>query len=82
MRAKIERRPPSVKRRAPSVLGRRSGPSVMDIKSWSEGVAELAVDALLDAGLVRREDFDRAVSIVAEEILVRLALGDYPPEEE
>jgi hypothetical protein len=54
----------------------------MDVKSWSEGVAVLAADALLDAGLIKRENFDRAVSIVAEEILVRLALGDYPPPEE
>ena len=54
----------------------------MDVKSWSEGVAVLAVDALLDADLVKREDFDQAVSIVAEEILVRLVLGDYPPPEE
>ena len=54
----------------------------MDVKSWSEGVAVLAVDALLDAGLVKREDSDPAVSTVAEEMLVRLALGDYPPPEE
>ena len=54
----------------------------MDAKSWSEDVAELAVDALLDAGLVKREDFDRAVVIVAEEIFARLVLGDYPPPEE
>jgi hypothetical protein len=51
----------------------------MDIKTWSKGVAELAVDALLDAGLVRREDFEPAVEVVAEEILVRLCLRDYPP---
>jgi uncharacterized protein YcsI (UPF0317 family) len=54
----------------------------MDVKSWCEGVAVLAVDVLLDADLVKREDFGRAVSIVAEEIPVRLALGDYPPPEE
>ncbi|HEX6624728.1 MAG TPA: hypothetical protein VF064_13530 [Pyrinomonadaceae bacterium] len=54
----------------------------MDIKSWSQAKAELAVDALVDAGLVRAEDFERAVAIVAEEILVRLLLGDYPPPEE
>ena len=53
----------------------------MDIKSWSEDVAALAVDALLDAGLVRKEDFGLAVKVVTEEILVRLQLGDYPPQE-
>lgn len=54
----------------------------MDIKSWSEGVAVLAVDALVDAGFVTKENFDRAVVTVAEEIFVRLTLGDYPPREE
>ena len=54
----------------------------MDVKSWSHAKAELAVDALVDAGLIRVEDFDRAVAVVAEEIFVRLILGDYPPPEE
>lgn len=53
----------------------------MDVKSWSEDVAGLALDALVDCGIVRKEDFDRALSVVAEEILVRLCLGDYPPPE-
>ena len=51
----------------------------MDIESWSKGVAQLAVDALVDAGLIKQEEFKGAVAIVAEEIFVRLALGDYPP---
>ncbi len=54
----------------------------MDIKSWSDKVAIFAVDALVDAALVKKDDFDQAVEIVAEEILVRLSLGDYPPPEE
>jgi len=51
-------------------------------KSWSEDVAALGVDMLVDHGLIRKEDFERATKIVAEEILVRLSLGDYPPPEE
>jgi predicted RNA-binding protein associated with RNAse of E/G family len=50
--------------------------------SWSEEVAALGVDMLVDHGLIQREDFERATKIVAEEILVRLRIGDYPPAEE
>jgi hypothetical protein len=47
-------------------------------KVWTERLAALAVDALLRANIVRKEDFQRAVEVVAEEMAVRLALGDYP----
>jgi len=50
-----------------------------DISSWCEKVAGLGVDALVDCELVRREDFDQAKAVVAEEILVRFSMGDYPP---
>ncbi len=50
-------------------------------KAWNDRMAELAVDALLTAKLLRKEDFSRAVEIVSEEISVRLALGDRPPTE-
>jgi hypothetical protein len=36
----------------------------------------LVVDALCDAGIVTKGDFDRAVEVAAEEIEVREALGD------
>lgn len=49
------------------------------LKTWSEGIAELAADALVDAGLVRKDDFARATAVIAEEIFVRLILGDWPP---
>jgi hypothetical protein len=49
------------------------------ITTWSEKVAGLGVDILVDHGLIKKEDFERATSIVAEEIRVRLAIGDYPP---
>jgi hypothetical protein len=48
-------------------------------KDWCEQVAIFGVDMLVDHGLLKKEDFDRAVALVAEEILVRLALRDYPP---
>jgi hypothetical protein len=53
-----------------------------DAKAWSDRVAALAVDALLTGKVLRKEDFDRAVAIVSEEILVRLTMGDYPPTDE
>lgn len=49
------------------------------ITSWSETVAGLGVDALVDSGLLKKGDFERAKRIVAEEIRVRLSLGDFPP---
>ena len=45
-------------------------------KSWCEMVAGLGVDELVQCGL---EDFEKATEIVAEEILIRLSMGDYPP---
>ncbi|QEH38754.1 hypothetical protein OJF2_73600 [Aquisphaera giovannonii] len=48
-------------------------------EQWAASVAALAVDALLDAGLVSREAFEAAKAVVAEEILVRLCCEDYPP---
>ena len=49
------------------------------IKSWSESVAALGVDMLVDYGLIEKKDFEKATAIVAEEIHVRLCIGDYPP---
>jgi uncharacterized protein YqgQ len=50
-----------------------------DIQSWCESMAELGVGMLVDSGLIKKEDFAKATAIVAEEILVRLTMGDYPP---
>ena len=52
------------------------------VNAWSKSVAILAVDALMDAGHITKNDFDSAVAVVAEEIFVRLTLGDYPPSDE
>jgi hypothetical protein len=46
-------------------------------KLTSEELAYLIVDALMDAGIVRKEDLDRAIAIATEEINVRKAAGDY-----
>jgi hypothetical protein len=46
--------------------------------AWSSSVAELAADALVDAGLLTKVDFDKAQNIIMEELRVRLALGDRP----
>ena len=51
----------------------------MDIVSWSRSVAALALDRLVDEGFLKREDFDAALGPAAEEIQIRLAMGDYPP---
>ena len=48
-------------------------------EQWADSVAAIAVDALLDAGLVAREQFEAARAIVAEEVFVRLCVRDYPP---
>jgi hypothetical protein len=48
-------------------------------KDWCKQVAIYGVDMLVDHGLLKKEDLDRAAEIVAEEILVHLAMRDYPP---
>ena len=42
-------------------------------KDWSGSVANLVIDALVTAKIVAKTDFDRA-----EEIVVRLSIGDRP----
>ena len=54
-------------------------PDHQKVKDWCKQVAIYGVDMLVDHGLLKKEDLDRAADIVAEEILVRLALRDYPP---
>jgi len=49
----------------------------MDL-AWSRAVAELAADALVTAGFVPKGDIERATEIIAEEVHVRLAIGDRP----
>jgi hypothetical protein len=49
-------------------------------QEWSAKVADLVVDALIDAGVVRREDFAKEAQVAALEINVRLSLQDTPPK--
>jgi hypothetical protein len=51
-------------------------------KSWSDQIARLAADALVEARLVNRDDFDKAADVIAEEVFARLCLRDFPPTEE
>ena len=50
-----------------------------EIINWSRDAGEIIVDALIDAGLIKKEDFKKAAAVAAEEILARLMVGDYPP---
>lgn len=34
---------------------------------------------MIDAGLIKKEDFKKAAAVAAEEIPARLMVGDYPP---
>ena len=47
-------------------------------QAWSQKVASLAADALLDAKLIGPADLDAARELISQEIVVRLALGDRP----
>jgi hypothetical protein len=46
--------------------------------AWSRAVAELAADGLVTAGFVLKGDIERATEIIAEEVRVRLVIGDRP----
>jgi hypothetical protein len=58
-------------------MAKTDAPSFED--SWSNAVAVLAADALIDGGVITRDQLTRATEIIAEEIEVRLICGDYPP---
>jgi hypothetical protein len=48
-------------------------------QQWSEDIASLIADALVDGKLLASEEMERAAGIIAKEVSVRLVLGDYPP---
>ena len=50
----------------------------MEPEQWSQDVAALAADALVDAKLIDVGSLAKATEIIAEEIWIRLNLGDYP----
>ena len=49
-------------------------------KWWCTGIAEVSADALVGSGLVEREAFDEAVEVIAQEVLARLSVRDFPHE--
>lgn len=50
-----------------------------DAERWCEDIASLIADALMDGGLVDKDQFEKAQAIIAEELFVRLTVQDYPP---
>jgi hypothetical protein len=50
-----------------------------DDLAWSKKVACIAIDTLVAAKIITREQAEQCIEIVAEEIHVRLAIGDRPP---
>lgn len=47
--------------------------------NWSRSAGEIIADAMIDAGLIKKEDFEKAAAVAAAELLARLSVGDYPP---
>jgi len=54
----------------------------MKDNDWSRSVAELAADALVDAGLIQKAQFDQTTDLIAMEVFVRLCLNDRPDRKE
>jgi hypothetical protein len=52
------------------------------VKAWSDNVACIVADALMDGGVITEDALDRATAIIAEEIFARLCVRDYPPRDE
>jgi hypothetical protein len=46
---------------------------------WARGVAGMAVDRLIDHGLVAKDRYAAARDVVAEELYVWLCMEHYPP---
>ena len=51
----------------------------MDIRTWSDDIAILIADALVDSGHISKENLSAVANIVSEELYVRLTVNDYPP---
>jgi hypothetical protein len=49
------------------------------LRAWCDKVAALGVDMLVEQGLVLPANFDAATKLVAEEIRIRIFMGDKPP---
>jgi hypothetical protein len=49
------------------------------LRAWCHKVAALGVDMLIERGLALPDSFDAAKNLVAEEIRIRIVMGDRPP---
>jgi hypothetical protein len=52
------------------------------VRQWCDKMAALGADVLVDASILNKAEFDKAVQILSEELFVRLCLHDYPPSSE
>lgn len=50
-----------------------------EFQKWSNDVADLVADAMIDAKFITEDQFEQAVEVIGAEIFVRLITGDYPP---
>jgi hypothetical protein len=50
-----------------------------EYQRWSNDVAELIADAMIDANLITKGQFEESVNVIGLEIFVSLISGDYPP---
>ncbi len=50
-----------------------------EIINWCDDIAALIVDTMVDAKLVKADEFEEAIPVVSMEIYVRFLCGDYPP---
>lgn len=50
------------------------------LRAWCDKVAALGVDMLVERGFVQPATFDEAKNLVAEEIRIRILMGDRPPD--
>jgi hypothetical protein len=49
------------------------------LQAWCEKVASLGSDMLVERGIIKREVVAIAAQLIAEEIRIRIVMGDKPP---
>ncbi len=50
------------------------------LRAWSDKVAALGVEMLVERGFVQPSTFDEARNLVAGKIRIRVLMGDRPPD--
>jgi len=50
-----------------------------EYQQWSNDIAELIADAMIDAKLISKEQFEESVTVIGLEIFVHFISGYYPP---